>query len=181
MANKYNEEPFDYTYDEDSQTGSVYVKPDHDDYDGSSISSRSEYKKRQKALEEYKKLDKGYHKLSRVSGGERFSVPLYTTSYCPGIRIRNAVSGIYEDGLRTGCKDEDLFFVVILATGETGPTPPHLYYDNPEQYERHFRCVIPQDAKDRWRIKSITERQRRANEMEREERRQQQRTGILVK
>jgi hypothetical protein len=43
-----------------------------------------------------------------------------------------------------------------LATGELGQTAPVLFYDNPEQYERHFFTKVPQQLKDRWNEKRNT-------------------------
>ena len=58
--------------------------------------------------------------------------------------------GIDRDYFRVGTADEDLFFSVILATGEFGQNAPTLFYDNPEQYERHFFTKVSQKSKDMW-------------------------------
>jgi len=68
--------------------------------------------------------------------------------------IKNAITGTYQ-GIggrlfRAGTRDEDLFFSVILATGELGQNAATLFYDSPEQYERHFFVKVSQDIKDRW-------------------------------
>jgi hypothetical protein len=133
-----------------------------------SVSMTSEAKKRKKMVEDAKKLDKGFHKVKRREGRHQFNVEFYSTSYCPGFRIRNAITGMYEEGVTVGTRDEHLFFVVILATGETGQTPPHLYYDTPEQYERHFNCTVSDDTKERWRERNLKERYRRNMVSERE-------------
>jgi hypothetical protein len=74
--------------------------------------------------------------------------------------IKNAVSGTYQGTsgryFRAGSRDEDLFFSVILATGELGPEPIVLFYDNPEQYEHHFFTKVKQEIKDKWTIKKDT-------------------------
>jgi len=183
MAHKYDEEvnADNYLYEDDEESHPAYFKPGHDDYDGSSISTTSEFKKRLKALEDIKKLDKGYHKIYRKVGGNKFPVELYETSYCPGFRIRNAITGSYEPGMKVGTKDEYLFFVAVLSTGETGPTPPHLYYDNPEQYERHFRCTIPTEMKEAWYERNRRERYRRDRQSELDEIRRERRSGVVVK
>jgi len=68
--------------------------------------------------------------------------------------IKHAITGVYQSAggriFRTGTKDEDLFFSVILATGELGQNAPVLFYDNPEQYERHFFTKLPEHVKNRW-------------------------------
>jgi len=181
MTHKFSDESIEYAFDDMSEDQSVYIKAEYEDYDGSSFSVTSDYKKRLKELEDIKRLDKGYNKIKRKVDGKSFSVEFYATSYSPGFRIRNAMTGIYEDGMLVGSRDEDLFFVVVLATGETGQTPPHLYYDTPEQYERHFRCTIPTSTKERWYEKHLKERQRRSILADREERLRSQRNATIVK
>ena len=68
--------------------------------------------------------------------------------------IKNAVSGTFQgigaQYFRSGTKHEDLFFSVIIATGELGQNAPVLFYDSPEQYERHFFTEVSQQIKDKW-------------------------------
>jgi hypothetical protein len=75
----------------------------------------------------------------------------------PNSIIKNAVSGTLQGSngkfFRAGSRDEDLFFSVILATGELGQNAPALFYDNPEQYERHFFTKVSDDIKERWEDK----------------------------
>lgn len=84
-------------------------------------------------------------------------VEFFPTSMAPNSAIKNAVSGAYQGTgnrlFRTGTKDEDLFFTVVIATGELGQTPPTLFYDNPEQYERHFFTKLSQETKEDWLYK----------------------------
>jgi hypothetical protein len=81
-------------------------------------------------------------------------VEFFPTKTVPNSGIKHAITGIYQsiDGriFRTGTKDEDLFFSVILATGELGQNAPVLFYDSPEQYERHFFTKLNQTTKDLW-------------------------------
>ena len=84
-------------------------------------------------------------------------VEFFPTNVTPNSLIKNAVSGSHQyiDGrfLRAGTRDEDLFFTVILATGEFGQNAPVLFYDNPEQYERHFFAKVSQKIKEKWTSK----------------------------
>ena len=72
----------------------------------------------------------------------------------PNSIIKNAVTGTFQGAnaqyFKSGTKQEDLFFSVMFATGEVGPTGVALFYDSPEQYERHFFIEVPQQIKDRW-------------------------------
>ena len=85
-------------------------------------------------------------------------VEFFPTSSTPNAVIKNAMTGAFQgDGVkyfRVGSRDEDLFFSVILATGELGPDAPTLFYDSPEQYERHFMTKLPEANKRAWLIKN---------------------------
>lgn len=82
---------------------------------------------------------------------KRVKVTFFETLLTPNRFIKNAVTGALEAPFRVGTKDEDLFFSVMLSTGECGQNPPCLFYDSPEQYERHFFTIVSDDAKLRWR------------------------------
>jgi hypothetical protein len=100
-------------------------------------------------------------KLYDDSGRPRmFTTQFYATRYMPGARIRNAATSLYEKH-RCGSIYENLYFKVSHATGEFGNKDPLvLFYDSPEQYERHWNVRIPQDSKDTWQSKYV-EAQRR--------------------
>jgi len=99
-------------------------------------------------------VDKGHHRIFRKVNNKTVPIYIYTTRYTPGSRIRNAVSGFSDKKIVVGnAKDEDLFFKVSLATGELGNNSygKHLYYDSPEQYEKHFYTTIhDKRIKDNW-------------------------------
>ena len=124
---------------------------DANDYEIETTSVMSDKK------QEIDQSDTGRHKLKRA----RRNIEFYATPHRPGSTIRNAVNGGYETGYVVGSTDEDVFFSVILATGETGPTPATLYYDSPSQYEAHFGCKLTLDIKSKWMTKYNTEMQRR--------------------
>jgi hypothetical protein len=86
-------------------------------------------------------------------------VEFFPTNVTPNSGIKHAITGIYQSAngryFRTGTKDEDLFFSVILATGElVGQHTPVLFYENPEQYERHFFTKLSQQIKNKWAEKN---------------------------
>lgn len=95
---------------------------------------------------------RGFHIVYRTIGRKSTKVSFYETTNTPNQYIRNAVSGSVMP-YRVSSYDEDLFYSVLLATGETGQTSALLFYDNPEQYEEHFGVSLPGEAKDAWRVK----------------------------
>lgn len=111
-------------------------------------------------------------------------VEFFPTSTTPNTIIKHAMTGTFQgydrNFFRVGTKDEDLFFSVILATGELGQNPPTLFYDNPEQYEKHFFTKVPQNIKDGWNVKKNTALFQ-LNLRQIQERKDERRGGILVK
>ena len=49
--------------------------------------------------------------------------------------------------------DEDLFFKVMISTGEIPTGPLTLFYDSPEHYERHQYLELDEVTKKRWEVK----------------------------
>lgn len=139
--------------------------------DGFSVSSH--IKRQRKLREDYKSSDKGYLKLYRKINHKRVGIEAYKTSYTPDSKIRNACTGIFQN-FKVGSTDEYMFYKVSLATGEAEQGPGHLYYDNPEQYERHFQTIVPQEEKERWTLK-YREEQYNQLEMEKLRKTQQRR------
>ena len=100
-----------------------------------------------------KLMDKGFAILFPKS-----STPIayFHTDFNPGSTIRNAVTGIYESGFKFGSTNEDLFFKVAQSC--CGPDHHILFYDTPEQYEKHFRTAVTTDMKTKWVEKSSRRR-----------------------
>jgi hypothetical protein len=96
--------------------------------------------------------------------GKNAKVEFFETSLFPNRIIKNAVTGIMQGNCRVGSSDEDLFFSVLLSSGECGKTPPCLFYDSPEQYERHFYTELNEKTKSAWRVKYHLEMDRRQSE-----------------
>jgi hypothetical protein len=124
---------------------------DPDDY--SDVSSLSTNRKKQlKYKDELKNIDRGYHKLKRNLNNKRVYIEIYTTSNSPGTMIRDAVTGARYSEFRVGTLNEHLFFKVTVSTGELGTNKGTLYYDSPEQFERHFKgsSLVSQQTKEKW-------------------------------
>lgn len=110
----------------------------------------SNKKKHRKMLEDAKKADKGYNKVTRTINGKKQKIEVYTTNITPGTAIRNAVTGCRFREYRVGTLQEYLFFKVSVATGETNKYSSTLFFDNPEQYERHMKADVCQELKEQW-------------------------------
>jgi hypothetical protein len=91
------------------------------------------------------------HVIKQVINHKKVKITLYTTKYTPGSPIRNAVIGHYQSNCFVGKKEEYNFFKVSLACylGKN-PASKHLYYDSPEQYEKHFHTKLDKVIKDKW-------------------------------
>jgi hypothetical protein len=116
----------------------------------------SEKKKRLKALEDIKRMDKGYNKVQRIHNGKQYSIEYYATPINPGRKIRNAINGSYTNCL-VGSLDENLFFKIRLLTDKCDEDLTTLYYDSPEQYEKHFNTVLDNDIIEKWKTKYADE------------------------
>lgn len=95
----------------------------------------------------------GHCRIFRKVNNKTVPIYIYTTRYSPGSKIHNAVSGLGDKRVVVGkAKDEDSFFKISLSTGELGKIPygKHLYYDSPEQFEKHFYTTVDKRIKDNW-------------------------------
>jgi hypothetical protein len=136
---------------------------DYDEYDEKSYNYQesiaqsastvySSHRAKRKAMEDMLKLDSGY----RVVGKKKNKIEYYVTNMSPGTSIRNAVTGIREYNLKVGIpRNEDQFFKIrYAATGITSKFGPEsLYYDSPEQCERHLHLNIKSKTKNSWQNK----------------------------
>ena len=103
----------------------------------------------------------GNYVIRSVYGQER-KIPFFETSTTPYMYIRDAVTGAQCAPYRVGTLDEELFFSVILSTGELGQRGPFvLFYDNPEQYEKHMATKVSKETKHAWFQKVLAARNRR--------------------
>uniref|UniRef100_A0A6C0E8G1 Uncharacterized protein n=1 Tax=viral metagenome TaxID=1070528 RepID=A0A6C0E8G1_9ZZZZ len=140
-------------YEKEEEQYNDYL--DVDTYSISEVSSVNTYdKNKKKKYEDAKKADPGYHKLKRYvntkTGIKRESYELYTTSCDTGAIIRNAVTGVRFNKFRVGSRAESQFFKTRLVTGETGRDGETLYFDSPEEYEKHMRITVPPEIKEKW-------------------------------
>jgi hypothetical protein len=137
-------------YDDDESASMLFVPREN----MSVASDISSVKRRRLLLENYKKLDTGYNKITRIIGGKKKSIEIYATGTTPGTAIRNAITGVRHNGYRVGSASEDVFYKVALSTGECSSRDACiLFFDTPEQYERCMNATIDQPSKDAWYVK----------------------------
>jgi hypothetical protein len=134
--------------------------PDFDDAT-STYSITSNAKRQLKLMEELKKADKGYNKTYRYNGKKRIAVEFYTTNITPGSKIRNAITGVYQNFL-VGSRSEDLFYKVANVSDVCRNDQHVMFFDTPEQYERHFYTTVSQPCKEEWVNKFSKEQFRRS-------------------
>jgi hypothetical protein len=94
--------------------------------------------------------DSGHHKVINREGKNKTKTEAYSTSFIPGSMIRDAITGHHYNQYRVGSSSEDLFFKVREVTGQFGKEPLLLFYDSPEQYERHMNHSVSNTIKQVW-------------------------------
>ena len=98
---------------------------------------------------------KGFHLIKRQSkDGKTINVEVFSSGG-QGSTIRNAISGSYYYGDKVGSKREDLYYKVSVSTGHLGRDNVILFYDSPEQYERHMYTTVGSENKEKWSDKKI--------------------------
>jgi hypothetical protein len=113
--------------------------------------SRMNEEEYMRSLLQMKRADKGYNtiyrKAVRQTGKRKGSaynkkIELYTSG-CIGSEIRDAETGEYFTH-RVGSKDEDLYYKVILATGECKSANGSYtaFFRSPNHYANHMECSV---------------------------------------
>lgn len=113
-----------------------------------------------KITKEYKRMDKHYYSLDYRLKGKTYKIESYSTPLLSNGFIRHASSGMYLEH-RVGSKYSDLYFIV--ADGTAPPSkdylePRKLYYNSPEEFERHRLVRVPQPIKEAWNEKQMKAR-----------------------
>jgi len=113
-------------------------------------------KLRKRALDDFKRSDKGYNKITiNISNNKKKHIEFYETFLRPGTHLRNAITGGYYDET-VGSKRENLWFKVNNATAFGGRrNPAIMYFDTPEQFERHFNTTVSAKNKEMWLSKKL--------------------------
>jgi len=122
------------------------------DYDDRYHPSNQNDVEKPSALDEMKKYDTGYNVITRKVPNKdgilkNKKIVVYNSGDI-GSRIRDAITGAYRSDV-VGTLNEHLYFSTIL-TGESPKGPLTLFFDSPEQYERHLHQTIPDRIKIAW-------------------------------
>ena len=120
----------------------------------------SKRKQSKKEIDSMKKADKGYHKFEVHYGRKKVELELYSTPATPGKQIRDAITGYRNTRHLVGSMDEDLYFKTIAATGQLGNDGNLLFYNSPEEFERHMKVTVSQEIKQKWSDKCLAARLR---------------------
>jgi len=108
----------------------------------------SEVKGKRKRMDEYLNSDPSH----KIIGKKQDRLEYYASCRIPGMPIRNAVTGIRESNMPIGSiSAEAQFFKVCYAANYSTDTPDTLYYDSPEQFERHVKCTVNSETKQKWK------------------------------
>lgn len=113
-----------------------------------------------------KAMDSDYHKITRREGDVKIKTEVYSTSITPGTFIRDAITGYKQNKCRVGSWKEDLYFKVHEASGYIGTQSYVLFYDSPEQFERHMKTTVSTNTKRIWTDKFARARDRLEKEQQ---------------
>lgn len=151
----------EYYGSEYSSNSCSYSKPEYAEFSDDSVSTT----RKQYLLTEFKKENNGFHVIKRIGeNGKKTIFEFYETAIFPKTLIRNAVTGEKYRGFYVGTNDEDLFFKVTNSSAELKNKDPFiLFYDNPEQWERHTSVKCPTNIKNVWNLKFRNEMKKRKN------------------
>jgi hypothetical protein len=95
--------------------------------------------------------DPGYYAYKKKVGYEKVKIECYATDAFK--TIRHAITGIYTK-YRSGTRYQELYFSVTDTSGlgRKLKFTKQLFYDSPEEYERHHFIQLPQDTKEKWYV-----------------------------
>jgi len=123
---------------------------DHNDYDNEPDVKNM--------LEKEKMRDRGYNVIYRMvqrPNGKTYNkkIKIYTTSGI-GSHIRDVETGEYSSYL-VGSKDENLFFKIILATGQcnSANSSSTLFFTSPQHYANYLHCEVDPGVVHKWEMK----------------------------
>jgi len=127
------------------------------DYMNEYNGANNDYDFPRNALDDIKKEDKGYYTWKKKVPGytKALKIEVYSSGYT-GSPIRNAITGERYKQYLVGSRNEDLFFKVRMAAGGfSGSDGITLFYDSPEDYERHNKVVLSHEIKQTWLDKRL--------------------------
>ena len=115
-------------------------------------------KKSYNVIDDIKSLDLGYNEIYRKvmqnNGNYKTKKIVVYNSGDFGSQIRDAITGNYTKDF-VGTANEDIYFTLVLATGEVVNKRIVLFFDSPEQCERHLHQKISEKIKETWNNKRL--------------------------
>ena len=114
-----------------------------------SASSINSKKKRNKKEEAKPSI---YFIYQQIDKNKKKKINIFNSSIQINSHIINATTGFpcVDDNMKyytVGSKEEDLFFKVKFVSGENNIPGITLFYDSPEQYERHMNVTLSELTK----------------------------------
>ena len=141
----------DHDYASDNGSNMDYVENFNNEYmfeESSTGSTDAGNKRTRDMLDRYKQVDSGYRRIS--TGNKRKKLEYYATSFIPGASIRNAITGARYEQHRVGQVSEDLYFKVSYVANDSTGNVSTMFYEDPEQYERHMSTKLSDNNKQAW-------------------------------
>jgi hypothetical protein len=129
-----------------------YYEPSEAYHQSDSSTIDTYRKKQRKNAEDFKNIDKGYHRIKRIINHIPIHIEVYTTVNVPGILIRDAITGARYSQYRVGSSNEYLFFKAMDVTGDFGKEGGLMFFDSPEQYEKHMKTIVSSEIKEKWLV-----------------------------
>ena len=106
--------------------------------------------------------DKGNHSFYRMVGNKKKQISVFETPDVPNAKLRNAINGNYYTKdveyigrhyhYTLGSREQDFFFKVKMIDGKV-KKPLVLFYNSPEEYEKHQHVVLSDAIKETWQDK----------------------------
>jgi hypothetical protein len=146
----YQEEylPQDNAYDFDTQDEEISISVSSDDDSKIIVSKFNTQQKKQ--------ADPGYLKQKITVDGEIKKVESFSTKLNCNSKIRHAISG-HRTPDYVGSRYESKYFAVTDTTGPKANEPRRLYYNSPEEFERHYfhTMKVPREVKNAWHKRNL--------------------------
>jgi hypothetical protein len=133
----------DYLHPNNQDTNETKSQASDDVYTVSSY-KRKEKKEKDKYLREKLVYDEFRKRMTKLV--------YFDSGVSPMRYIRDAITG-EKYNVKVGSFREDSFFKVRIAMGEN-ENPATLFYQSPEEHERHFQCSMDPLMKQQWLEKS---------------------------
>lgn len=140
---------FSYNYDDNMSyySNNESLGGDYSNKYGENYKSNRSSRFQQKSKSPYELIGNDHYRTIVMSKSRQIPIEFYMTKYYPGLSIRDAVTGNYEK-TKVGKSDEDLYFKVKVSVGQD--TPGSLFYNSPEEFERHWHTEVSVEIKQKW-------------------------------